>query len=199
MKYPNQVTSQVHMVPPVPAHAPAFVKDVLGMMIANRGDDLPVSAMPADGTFPTATTQYEKRSIAQDIPIWDPKICTQCGLCSLGCPHATIRLKAFDPALLAQAPEGFKAADYKGKEFPGWKFVVQVAPDDCTGCGLCVEVCPAKDKEKVKHRAINMETETAQSRTRAGGLRLLHDDPRRGPREGQAGHDQGLATVAAAL
>ena len=158
VKYPNQVTSQVHMVPPVPAHAPAFVKDVLGMMIANRGDDLPVSAMPADGTFPTATTQYEKRSIAQDIPIWDPKICTQCGLCSLGCPHATIRLKAFDPALLAQAPEGFKAADYKGKEFPGWKFVVQVAPDDCTGCGLCVEVCPAKDKEKVKHRAINMET-----------------------------------------
>ena len=158
VKYPNQVTSTVHMVPPVPAHAPAFVKDVLGMMIANRGDDLPVSAMPADGTFPTGTTQYEKRSIAQEIPIWDPKICTQCGLCSLGCPHATIRLKAFDPALLAKAPEGFKAADYKGKEFPGWKFVVQVAPDDCTGCGLCVEVCPAKDKEKVKHRAINMET-----------------------------------------
>jgi pyruvate-ferredoxin/flavodoxin oxidoreductase len=158
VKYPNQVTSTVHMVPPVPAHAPAFVKDVLGMMIANRGDDLPVSAMPADGTFPTGTTQYEKRSIAQEIPIWDPKICTQCGLCSLGCPHATIRLKAFDPALLVKAPEGFKAADYKGKEFPGWKFVVQVAPDDCTGCGLCVEVCPAKDKEKVKHRAINMET-----------------------------------------
>jgi pyruvate-ferredoxin/flavodoxin oxidoreductase len=157
VKYPNQVTSKLHMVPAVPAHAPAFVKDVLGMMIANRGDDLPVSALPCDGTFPTGTTQYEKRSIAQDIPIWDPKICTQCGLCSLGCPHATIRLKAFDPALLENAPAGFKTADYKGKEFPGWKFVVQVAPDDCTGCGLCIDICPAKDKEKVKHKAIDME------------------------------------------
>jgi pyruvate-ferredoxin/flavodoxin oxidoreductase len=157
VKYPNQVSSKLHMVPAVPAHAPAFVKDVLGVMIANRGDDLPVSALPVDGTFPTGTTQYEKRSIAQDIPIWDPKICTQCGLCALGCPHATIRLKAVDPALLANAPEGFKTADFKGKEFPGWKFVVQVAPDDCTGCGLCVDVCPAKDKEKVKHKAIDME------------------------------------------
>ncbi len=155
--HPGQVTSKVHMVPAVPANAPAFVKDVLGVMIANRGDDLPVSALPQDGTFPTATTQYEKRSIAQDIPIWDPKICTQCGLCSLGCPHATIRMKAFDPALLASAPEGFKATDYKGKEFPGWKYVVQVFPDDCTGCGLCVDVCPAKDKERVKHKAIDME------------------------------------------
>ena len=157
VKYPHQATSKLKMLPAVPAHAPAFVKDVLGVMIANRGDDLPVSAMPCDGTFPTGTTQYEKRSIAQDIPIWDPKICTQCGLCSLGCPHATIRMKAFDPALLAEAPAGFKTADYKGKEFPGWKFVVQVAPDDCTGCGLCVDVCPAKDKEKVKHKAIDME------------------------------------------
>ncbi len=158
VKYPNQVTSNLHMVPPVPDNAPEFVKNVLGMMIANRGDDLPVGALPNDGTFPTATTQYEKRSIAQDIPIWDPKICTQCGLCSLGCPHATIRMKAFDPALLANAPAGFKSTDYKGKEYPGWKFTVQVAPDDCTGCGLCVDVCPAKDKEKVKHKAIDMET-----------------------------------------
>ena len=155
--------------------------------------------MPCDGTFPTATTQYEKRSIAQDIPIWDPKICTQCGLCSLGCPHATIRMKAFDPALLAKAPAGFRTADYKGKEFPGWKFVVQVAPDDCTGCGLCVEVCPAKDKEQVKHRAIDMEPKLAAPGRRAGELRLLHVAPRRGPREGQAGHDQRLATAAAAV
>ena len=156
VKYPNQVSSKLHMVPPVPADAPDFVKNVLGVMIANRGDDLPVSALPNDGTFPTGTTKYEKRSIAQDIPVWDPKICIQCGLCSLGCPHATIRLKAFDPAQLANAPEGFKSTDYKGKEFPGWKFTVQVAPDDCTGCGLCVDVCPAKDKEKVKHKAIDM-------------------------------------------
>jgi pyruvate-ferredoxin/flavodoxin oxidoreductase len=157
VKVPGAVSSKLHMLPAVPVHAPAFVKDVLGMMIANRGDDLPVSALPCDGTFPTGTTQYEKRSIAQDIPIWDPKICIQCGLCSLGCPHASIRMKAIDPALLANAPEGFKTTDYKGKEFPGWKFVVQVAPDDCTGCGLCVDVCPAKDKEKVKHKAIDME------------------------------------------
>ena len=169
------------MVPPVPASAPAFVKDVLGMMIANRGDDLPVSAMPVDGTFPTGTTQYEKRSIAQDIPIWDPKICIQCGLCSLGCPHATIRMKAFDPALLAGAPEGFKAADWKGKEYPGWKMTVQVAPDDCTGCGLCVDVCPAKDKERAKHKAIDMEPKLDAPGARAGQLGLLPHHPRRRP------------------
>ncbi len=161
VKLPGQVTSGLHVVPPVPANAPAFVKDVLGTIIANRGDELTVGSFPADGTFPTATTQFEKRSIAQDIPIWDPQICTQCGLCSLGCPHATIRMKVFDPALLAKAPEGFRSVDYKGKEYPGWKFVVQVAPDDCTGCGLCVEVCPAKDKTKIKHKAIDMEPKRA--------------------------------------
>jgi pyruvate-ferredoxin/flavodoxin oxidoreductase len=157
VKYPQQVTSKLHTLPAVAGEAPDFVKNVLGMMIAYRGDDLPTSALPCDGTFPTGTTKYEKRSIAQDIPVWDPKICIQCGLCSLGCPHASIRIKAVDPALLAKAPTGFKTADWKGKEFPGAKFVVQVAPDDCTGCGLCVDVCPAKDKEKVKHKAIDME------------------------------------------
>jgi len=157
VNYPNQVTSKLKMVPPVPADAPAFVKDVLGMMIANRGDDIPVGALPCDGTFPTGTTRYEKRSIAQDIPIWDSSLCIQCGHCSLVCPHAAIRIKAFDPALSAKAPEGFKSADYKGKEFPGWKFVVQVYPDDCTGCGLCVEACPSKDKVKPAHKAIDLE------------------------------------------
>jgi len=157
VKVPAQVTSKFHCVPPVPASAPEFVRNVLGEMIANRGDDLPVSALPADGTFPTGTTQYEKRSVAQDIPIWDPKICIQCGLCSISCPHATIRMKAYDPALLAGAPGGLKSADSKGKEFPGWKFTLQVAPDDCTGCGVCVDVCPAKDKEVAKHKAIDME------------------------------------------
>jgi len=149
------------MVPPVPDFAPEFVKDVLGVMIANRGDDLPVSALPVDGTFPTGTTQYEKRSVAQDIPIWDAKICTQCGLCSLGCPHAAIRIKTYDAALLSKAPDGFMSTEYKGKDFAGMKFTVQVAPDDCTGCGLCVDVCPAKDKEKVKHKAIDMEPKLA--------------------------------------
>ena len=105
------------------------------MMIANRGDDLPVSAMPDDGTFPTGTTQYEKRSIAQDIPIWDAKICIQCGLCSLVCPHATIRMKAFDPALLAGARPGSSRPTGGARSIPGWKMTLQVAPDDCTGCG----------------------------------------------------------------
>ena len=199
VKVPGQVTSTLHMVPPVPADAPAFVKDVLGMMIANRGDDLPVSAMPCDGTFPTGTTQYEKRSIAQDIPIWDAKICIQCGLCSLACPHATIRMKAYDPALLAGAPEGFKSTDWKGKEYPGWKMTLQVAPDDCTGCGLCVDVCPAKDKEVAKHKAIDMEPKLQAPRAASGPLRLLPQPSRRRSQQGQGRHDQGLAAVAAAV
>jgi pyruvate-ferredoxin/flavodoxin oxidoreductase len=157
VQVPGRVTSKLRMVPPVPESAPEFVKNVLGMMIANRGDDLPVSAQPADGTFPTATTQYEKRSIAQDIPIWDAKICIQCGLCSLVCPHATIRMKAYDPAILAGAPATFASVDWKGKEYPGYKCTVQVFPDDCTGCGLCVDVCPARDKAVAKHKAIDME------------------------------------------
>ena len=156
VKVPEKVTSTHHRVPPVPPHAPQFVKDVLGTIIANRGDELPVSAFPPDGTFPTATTQFEKRSIAQDIPIWEPEVCTQCGLCSLVCPHATIRMKVFEPSAVADAPEGFRVADCRGKDFPGWKTRVQVAPEDCTGCGVCVEVCPAKDKQRPEHKAINM-------------------------------------------
>ncbi len=157
VKVPDRVTSKLRMVPPVPDSAPEFVKNVLGTMIANRGDYLPVSVMPADGTFPTGTTQYEKRSIAQDIPIWDPKICIQCGLCSLVCPHAAIRMKAYDPSALAGAPSSFASAEWKGKEYPGYLCTIQVFPDDCTGCGLCVDVCPARDKAVAKHKAIDME------------------------------------------
>ncbi len=157
VRVPGKVTSAHRRRSPVPADAPEFVKNVLAEIIAYRGDELPVSAMPNDGTFPTATTRYEKRRIAQDIPIWDPKICTQCGLCSLVCPHATIRMKVFDPSALDGAPEGFRAAESRGKDFPGWKATVQVAPEDCTGCGVCVDVCPAKDKEQPKRKAINMQ------------------------------------------
>ncbi|MFH1266519.1 MAG: 4Fe-4S dicluster domain-containing protein, partial [Planctomycetota bacterium] len=156
VKVPEKVSSTHGRVPPVPEDAPKFVKSVLGTIIANRGDELPVSAFPPDGTFPTATTQYEKRSIAQDIPIWDPGICIQCGLCSLACPHATIRMKVFEPSAAADAPEGFQTADCRGKDFAGWKARIQVAPEDCTGCGVCVEACPAKDKQKPEHKAINM-------------------------------------------
>jgi pyruvate-ferredoxin/flavodoxin oxidoreductase len=125
-------------------------------LIEGKGDLLPVSAMPVDGTFPTGTTRFEKRSIAQEIPIWDPDICIQCGLCALVCPHATIRTKAYEAGALQGAPEGFFSKLWSGKELPGHHMTVQVAPDDCTGCGICVDVCPAISKSAVKHKAINM-------------------------------------------
>ncbi len=157
VQVPQQVTSTHHRLPPVPAGSPKFVSEVLGTIIANQGDRLPVSAFRADGTFPTGTTQYEKRSIALDIPIWDSQVCIQCGQCSLVCPHGTIRMKAIDPAELNGAPEGFETVDWKTKEYPGWKFRLQIAPDDCTGCGVCVDVCPAKNKQAAGLKAINME------------------------------------------
>jgi pyruvate-ferredoxin/flavodoxin oxidoreductase len=154
---PGKVTSTRRRLPPVPEDAPQFVKEVAGEIIANRGDQLPVSKFPVDGTFPTGTCKYEKRSIAQDIPIWDSDVCIQCGHCSLVCPHAAIRMKAIDPADLAGTPETFKTVDWKGKEFPDRVFRLQVAPDDCTGCGVCVDICPAKNKEIAGRKAINME------------------------------------------
>ncbi|MGL6194278.1 MAG: 4Fe-4S binding protein, partial [Thermoguttaceae bacterium] len=126
-----------------------------------RGEDLPVSAFPADGTFPTATSQYEKRSIAIDIPIWDPETCIQCGQCSLLCPHAAIRMKQFSPEVAAKGPASFKCADWKTKEFAGAKVRIQVAPDDCTGCGACVHICPGKNKQVEGKKAINMEDKMA--------------------------------------
>jgi pyruvate-ferredoxin/flavodoxin oxidoreductase len=157
MPVPQEVSSQLELVPPVPDSAPKFVKQVTGPIIAARGDELPVSAMPVDGTFPTGTCQYEKRNIALEIPVWDPEVCIQCGKCALICPHATIRQKVVAPELLADAPETFKSVDSKGKDFPGTKFLLQVAPEDCTGCGLCVHYCPAKDKKQPSRKAINME------------------------------------------
>ena len=151
-----QSTSTFTRRPAVPAEAPDFVKEVLGAIIAIDGDDLPVSAMPVDGTFPTGTTQWEKRNIALEIPVWEPDLCIQCGKCAFVCPHAVIRQKVYDPALLEGAPETFKSMDAKFKEFPDMKFTIQVAPEDCTGCGLCVEACPAKDKTNPARKAINM-------------------------------------------
>ncbi|MBJ6725657.1 pyruvate:ferredoxin (flavodoxin) oxidoreductase [Geomesophilobacter sediminis] len=157
VKVPAAATSKLVKPPVVGAHAPAFVKDVTSMMIAGNGDNLPVSKMPADGTFPTGTSQYEKRNIAVDIPVWDEKLCIQCGICSFVCPHATIRMKIYDPAALKGAPATFKSTDARGNEFKGLKCSLQVAPEDCTGCGACVYNCPAKSKEDPNKKAINMQ------------------------------------------
>jgi pyruvate-ferredoxin/flavodoxin oxidoreductase len=154
---PAEADGAVRMIPPVPADAPDFVRRVTAMMVANRGDLLPVSALPVDGTFPTDTARYEKRSIALEIPIWDKEICIQCGLCSLVCPHAAIRQRVYPEAALAGAPGTFESSRYTGKDYANSLITIQVAPDDCTGCGVCVDVCPAKSKEAVKHKAINME------------------------------------------
>ncbi len=158
VKVPAGITSKVTRRAPVPNEAPEFVREVLGEMIGFNGDDLPVSALPVDGTFPTATTQWEKRNIALEIPVWDEKICIQCGKCVIVCPHAVIRHKVYDEKLLAGAPETFKHMQSKFKEFSqGYAYTVQVAPEDCTGCTLCVEACPVKDKTAVGRRAINMQ------------------------------------------
>ncbi|WP_428065201.1 pyruvate:ferredoxin (flavodoxin) oxidoreductase [Candidatus Proelusimicrobium volucris] len=155
IKYPDHVTSTLEMKPPVPAHAPEFVKDVLGKIISNNGDELPTSKMPVGGIFPTGTTQYEKRNIAIMCPAWDPDTCIQCGICSLVCPHAAIRIKAYKAEDMKDAPATFKSADGKA-DLAGLKFTVQVAVEDCTGCGACVVNCPAKNKTDANKKAINM-------------------------------------------
>ncbi len=157
VKVPAKVTSKMTRRLPVPAEAPEFVRNVLGEIIGANGDNIPVSAFPIDGTFPTGTTQWEKRNIALEIPVWDEKLCIQCGKCVMVCPHAVIRHKVYDEKLVAGAPETFKHTAAKFKEFSqGYAYTVQVAPEDCTGCTLCVEVCPVKDKSQVGRKAINM-------------------------------------------
>jgi pyruvate-ferredoxin/flavodoxin oxidoreductase len=156
VKVPAEVSSKLTRRQAVPANAPDFVRNTLGPIMINDGDSLPVSKLPVDGTFPSATTRWEKRNIALEIPVWEPDLCIQCGKCSFVCPHAVIRQKVYDPKLLAKAPETFKSIDAKFKEFPGMKFTVQVAPEDCTGCALCVEVCPSKDKTNPNRKALNM-------------------------------------------
>jgi pyruvate-ferredoxin/flavodoxin oxidoreductase len=159
VEYPAKTEGNIHMLPPVPAEAPEFVRTVTAEIIAGRGEKIPVSKFPVDGTWPTATTKWEKRNIAEEIPVWDSETCIQCGECSLVCPHAVIRMKVYDPALLTDAPPSFKSIDAKGKEFEGKKFTIQVSSLDCTGCGVCVSACPAFRKEngeKTDRKAINM-------------------------------------------
>jgi pyruvate-ferredoxin/flavodoxin oxidoreductase len=153
---PETVTSSFERLPAVSDQAPQFVQQVLGPIMAGAGDNLPVSALPIDGTYPTGTSKWEKRNLALEIPLWEQEICIQCGKCVMVCPHAVIRAKVCDPALLGCAPEGFRSTVARWKDRPKMSYILQVAPEDCTGCGLCVEVCPAKSKSESKKKAINM-------------------------------------------
>lgn len=156
---PQQVTSNIQLGAAVSAAAPEFVQSVIGAMIARKGDMLPVSAMPIDGTYPSGTTQYEKRNLALEIPVWDPEVCIQCGKCAMVCPHAVIRIKAYEPSHLESAPSTFLATPVRDKDWEGLQYTIQVAPEDCTGCGICVDVCPAKNKSAVGRKALNMEAQ----------------------------------------
>ncbi len=154
--YPDAPTSTHRLNPIVPENAPDFVKRVTALMLGGKGDLLPVSAFPVDGVWPTGTTQWEKRNIAEEIPVWESDICIQCNKCAIVCPHAAIRPKVFTPDRLTNAPATFKSTEFKAREYPGMLYSLQVAPEDCTGCQLCVQVCPAKDKSNPSRKAINM-------------------------------------------
>jgi len=156
VEVPALATSTRHRRPTVSEQVPDFVKRVTARMMEGNGDLLPVSALPVDGAFPTDTARWEKRSLAAEIPVWDPAICIDCGKCAIVCPHSTIRMKVFEPSALQGAPEGFESKDFRSRDLPEHRLTIQVAPDDCTGCGVCVEVCPAHSKGEVKHKAINM-------------------------------------------
>lgn len=154
---PETASSEIVAPPPFAASAPTYERDVLGTIYAGHGDLLPVSAFPSDGTFPTGTAKWEKRNIALEIPVWDTKTCIQCGKCAMVCPHAVMRIKVYDSNELAGAPPTFKSADTRDKEWKGMKYTIQVAPEDCTGCGICVDICPAKNKSETRLKAIYMQ------------------------------------------
>jgi len=169
IEVPAEVTSTIEMRNPVVGDVPEFVEQVTAKMILREGDSLPVSALPDDGTYPVGTTQYEKRATALESPIWDPDVCIQCGKCAMACPHAVIRIKIFAPEVLENAPEGFRSTEARGREFAGKMFTVQESILDCTGCGLCVEVCPATNKQDPDRKAINM-TSVLDIRERESGF-----------------------------
>ncbi|MBW3086321.1 Pyruvate-flavodoxin oxidoreductase [Austwickia sp. TVS 96-490-7B] len=154
---PAQAGGDIHRMPPMAPETPDFVKTVTATMLRGEGDLLPVSALPVDGTWPTGTSKFEKRGIAEQIPIWDPNLCTDCGKCAVVCPHAAIRIKIMPTEALADAPQTLPSKNYRDRTLKDHQLIVQVAPDDCTGCGVCVDICPARSKTEVKHKSINME------------------------------------------
>ena len=166
VKIPADIDADaIATVPPSYSHAPEFVQKVTAKLLANQGDLMPVSAIPLDGCWPTATAQYEKRNIALEVPAWDANVCIQCNKCVMVCPHAAIRAKFCDPASLAGSPESFVTVPFKSAEHPNTRYTLQVAPEDCTGCSLCVQVCPAKDKTNPRHKAIDMVAQAPRLET----------------------------------
>ena len=156
VKVPDRIGSKIEIRKAVASDAPQFVRDVLGPMIAGRGDGVPVSALPCDGSFPTGTSRWEKRNLAAEVPVWDPEVCIQCNKCVMVCPHAVIRSKVYLPSVLDGAPATFKSRDARLPDWTGLKYTLQVAVEDCTGCGICVDVCPARNKSEARLKAINM-------------------------------------------
>jgi pyruvate-ferredoxin/flavodoxin oxidoreductase len=178
VKVPAEAGSKIAKPPAVPPEAPEFVQSFTARIIAGEGDSLPVSAFPVDGTFPTGTAQWEKRNIALEIPSWNPDVCIQCGKCSMDCPHAAIRIKAYDAKLLDKAPATFKSMQAKGNDFqPGMSYTVQVAPEDCTGCGVCVEGCPAKNKTETRIKALTMTPQSPIRMSERDNFRFFLDLP----------------------
>jgi pyruvate-ferredoxin/flavodoxin oxidoreductase len=174
---PIHATNGKRPPPAVPPQAPDFVKNVTAMMLANRGDLLPVSALPVDGTWPVGTARWEKRNIATEIPVWEPELCIQCNKCAFACPHAAIRAKIYDTGELSSAPRTFKSTHYNAPDFRGMKYTLQVAPEDCTGCGLCIATCPAKDKSQPKRNALNLSPQAALRNDEADNFKFFLDLP----------------------
>ena len=183
VKVPAAVSSKFDLRPPVPKEAPQFVQEVTGEIIAGRGDLVPVSKMPVDGTFPSGTARWERRNIALEIPVWDENLCIQCGKCVLVCPHACIRAKIFDAGLLGDAPPTFKAVAARWTDYKDKKYTLQVSPEDCTGCGLCVEICPVKSKTDPNLRAVNMAPQPPLREAERANWEFFFalPDPDRGP------------------